>query len=75
MAETTKPWYLSKTIIAVVVSVGASLLAYITKNPAIQAGVEAETSSITALVAQIVAVISGAVALLGRIVASTTISK
>jgi len=75
MPEETKPWYLSKTILGVIVGVVASLLAYLTKTPAIEAGIEAESANITALVAQVVAVIGGIVAVVGRIVATTKISK
>ncbi len=71
----TKPWYLSKTVIAVIIGIAASLLAYITKNPAIGAGIEAESGNITSMIMQIIAVVSGVVALIGRLVASAKLTK
>lgn len=71
----SKPWYLSKTIIGVVVGVVASALAYFTKNPAIEAGVEAESANITSIIAQGVALVSAVVAIIGRVKASATIGK
>lgn len=72
---TSKPWWQSKTILAIVVSVLASGLAYFTKSPAIQEGIEAESGNITGAILAIVALISSVVAIIGRVVAKTKIES
>ena len=70
---TEKKWYQSKTIWAVVISVIAGGLAYFTKNPAIEDAVKGESSNITSLISQAIAVVSGVIALIGRITATKKI--
>ncbi len=71
----SKPWYASKTIIAIAVAAVASLIGYLTKNPALAEGVEAEASNVAPVIAQIVALISAIVAIIGRVAAKAKIGK
>jgi hypothetical protein len=67
--EETKPWYLSKTVWGAVVTMVIGVLALFGFGK-----LEGEQESITELLMQIVTVIAGIVALIGRITAKNKIT-
>jgi len=68
--DETKPWYLSKTVWGAVVTMVIGVLAVFGFGK-----LEGEQESVTELVMQLVTVIAGIVALIGRITAKTKLNK
>ncbi len=70
----TKPWYLSKGVIGAVIVIVATVLGIIGKPDAAEQ-VTAESEGIAGIISQIAALIGRALAIWGRITASTKITK
>ena len=70
--DTSKPWYLSKGVIGAVIAVVATVLGLLGR-PDAAAAVEAETSTLPLIIAQVAAVIGGLIALWGRLTAKERI--
>jgi len=70
----SKPWYLSRSIIGAVVVVIATILTMVGRPEAAES-VQAEAEPISGLITQIFVLIGAAVAIYGRIRASTTLTK
>ncbi len=71
----SKPWYTSQTVIALIIAVFASGMAYATKNPAIEEAIQGESSNITSIIMQVIATVSGVIAMFGRLKATTKLTK
>ena len=70
----TKPWYTSKTLWGSVISFAVIGLGIINR-PEQAAALEAEAGNIIAIVAGVIGLVSSAVAIYGRFVAKTKLTK
>ncbi len=71
----SKSWYYSKTLWGIAIAGIASLVAYITKNPQVEGAVIAESPSIISVISVCIAAVSGVLAIIGRVVAQSKLTK